>query len=422
MALNDDGEVISKLRIAMVCPYSLDVAGGVQSQVLGLSRLLQDKGHFVALLAPGAKSDQDQEPRGVYAPILDELGKNGRVEFFGRTVKVPANGSVAPVSLSLKASKKLLTILHDGNFDVVHFHEPLVPGPTLIAFWRSGLPTIATFHRCGVSLAYRFLGIFARFMLHDSNIYVAVSQHASDTAHTIVGVDCRIAFNAVDVDQFNGESHVKLPLLLQTPLNGDKSDNQPGKTRRNSILFLGRHEQRKGLEYLLEAFDILTDTYSWSVETEVYKEPELWIAGEGPQTLKLQQRYQHNRAIKWLGVIDEREKVECLLRAKVVCVPSLHGESFGLVLLEALAAGALVVASDIPAYREVLGGYGVYVPPKDTHKLVGALREALKTEKAAGLEETTESKLQPAKAYVEKFSFNALSNYYADLYERLLGL
>jgi phosphatidylinositol alpha-mannosyltransferase len=319
------------MRVAVVCPYSLSSPGGVQGQVLGLARAWRAEGHVAVVVGPADGPPPDVGVRTV-----------------GRTVALSANGSIAPIALGPGVRRRTIEILATEQPDVVHLHEPLVPGPTLTSLLAHRAPTVGTFHRSGPSRAYRALAPLVRRAASRLDARVAVSEDAEATAASVLGGEYRLLANAIEL----------------APL----SKAVPWPTQRTTVLFLGRHEPRKGLQVLLEAWKGLEE------------EADLWVAGTGPETAALRQRYSDLRGVVWLGRLSDEEKAGRLRGADIVCVPSLHGESFGVVLLEAMAAEAAVVASDLPGYRRVVETErnGLLVPPGDPSALRGALRRLLR--------------------------------------------
>ena len=209
------------MRVALLCPYSLSRPGGVQGQVLGLARALVNAGHDAVVLAP---CDGDVEVAGL-AP--------GAVIGLGRSVALPANGSVAPVALSPGAALRAVRAVRRGNFDVLHMHEPLAPGPGYACLVACDLPKVGTFHRAGNSIAYRLLGPVARAAAGRLSARCAVSSEAEATARAALGGTYDIIGNGIDLERF--------------------ASARPSPTEGPTVLFVGRHEERKGLGVLLEA-------------------------------------------------------------------------------------------------------------------------------------------------------------------------
>lgn len=332
------------MRIGIISPYSLTLPGGVQGQILGLARALRAIGHDVRVLGPcdGPPPDAGVTPLGVSLPTA-------------------TNGSVAPIAPDVSAQLRTIRALRDENFDVVHLHEPLCPGPTQTALLFKTAPLVGTFHAAGSGLAYKWFKPAVRRLARRLDVRCAVSVEARDSAAEALGGSYEMVFNAVDIAEFAGGGRTGSS-GGRTGSGGGRSGSGGGPT----ILFLGRHEPRKGLNVLLEAFDRMPDG------------TRLWVAGEGPDTATLRARHTSER-IEWLGRISDADKVERMRSADVFCAPSLYGESFGIVLLEAMAAGTPVVASDISGYAKVArdGADAVLVAPGDAAALAAALGAVL---------------------------------------------
>ncbi|HVB93176.1 MAG TPA: glycosyltransferase family 4 protein [Acidimicrobiales bacterium] len=372
----------ASLRVALVCPYSLSRPGGVQGQVMGLSRVLTQRGHSATVFAP--IDDAADVPDGI-----DLVAS-------GRSVAVPSNGSRAPVSLSPLAAARAVRALRRGRFDVVHVHEPFAPGLPYGLLVASDIPPlVATFHRSGASVFYSLLGPVAKLAARRFTVRCAVSEAARQTAAAAIGGEYVVLFNGVEVDRYR--------------------DADPWPKDGTTILFLGRHEERKGLRVLLEACGALTGAGEGAGAGDAV----LWIAGDGPETEPLQRRFPESPKIRWLGVLPEEEKVRRLAAADVLCAPSLGGESFGMVLLEAMAANTLVVASDIDGYRDVAGGDAVLVPPGDARALARALASILAPGEGggdAGRGDPGPARLAAASARAQEWSMNRLAERYETLY------
>lgn len=316
--------------MALVCPYSLTLPGGVQGQVLGLARSLRALGHDTRVLAPSDGPPPD--------PGVTSLGKS---------VPLSSNGSIAPIAPDFSCALRTIRTLRDEGFEVVHLHEPLVPGPTLTTLIFSDTPLVGTFHRAGASSAYTFLAPLARTIANRLAMRCAVSEDARTTARAALGGDYQLVFNGIEIDRF--------------------AKATPWPTTGPTVFFVGRHEPRKGLATLLEAFPLLPG------------DTRLWVAGDGPQTAELRRCSQDEPRIEWLGRISDDEKASRMRGADVYCAPSLHGESFGVVLLEAMAAHTPIVASDLPGYRNVARPNidALLVAPGEVEALARGLRRAL---------------------------------------------
>jgi phosphatidyl-myo-inositol alpha-mannosyltransferase len=354
------------VRVGMFSPYSLTVHGGVQDQVLGLARALRKHGLNVRVLGP---CDGPPPEPGV-TPL-------------GNAIPVDANGSVAPIAPDPAATLRTIRALRDERFDVIHLHEPLVPGPNQTALITKYAPIVGTFHAAGVSASYRWLRLPLKKISKAIDIRCAVSDDALALAERVMEGSCELLFNGVEVERFRDAE--------PWPYDGPPA-----------IFFVGRHEERKGLRVLLEAHKHLT------------LETELWVASTGPLTDELKAQYRDPR-IKWLGRISNAEKARRWAAASVYCAPSLGGESFGVVLLESMAAGTPVVASSIDGYRNVAtdGIDALLVRPNDPIALAKALHRVLSEPSVS--EQLALSGSQTATRY----SMDSLARAYIERYERL---
>jgi phosphatidyl-myo-inositol alpha-mannosyltransferase len=354
------------MRLGLVCPYSLTIPGGVQGQVLALARSLRHLGHEVRVIGP-----------------CDGPPPDAGVTSVGRSIPTAANGSVAPLAPDVPAQLRTLRALRDEGFDVLHLHEPMAPGPTITALLFRNAPIVGTFHAAGGSAAYQWLRPGVRWLARRIDIRGAVSEDARHMAHHALGGDYVLLYNGIEVDRF--------------------AKATPRPTDGPTIFFIGRHEPRKGLAVLLQAMDHLPAGV------------RLWVAGDGPETAKLRTAHAGDARIEWLGRIDDDEKAVRLRSADAFCAPSLRGESFGVVLLEGMAAQTPVVASDLPGYRNVVraGADAVLVPPGDAVALADALRHVLTDSSLAAALVTS------GQQRAEEFSMDNLAHRYVELYERL---
>src|SRR5436305_793303 len=229
------------MRVGLVCPYSLTLPGGVQGQVLGLARSLRAMGHSARVLGPcdGPPPDVGVTPLGDSVPLA-------------------ANGSVAPIAPDTSCALRTIRALRDGEFDVLHVPEPLVPGPTMTAVVAAATPKVGTFHAAGGSAAYRWLFPVTRWMAGRLALRCAVSEDARDMARRALGGDYELLHNGIEIERF--------------------SKATPWPTTAPTIFFVGRHEPRKGLAVLLDALSRLP------------QEIRLWIGGDGPETEQLLER------------------------------------------------------------------------------------------------------------------------------------
>jgi phosphatidyl-myo-inositol alpha-mannosyltransferase len=354
------------VRIGLVCPYSLTLPGGVQGQVLGLARSLRAAGHEARVLGP---CDGPPPDAGVTA--------------LGACIPLAANGSVAPIAPDLPCALRTIRALRDEGFDVVHLHEPMVPGPCMTAGLMASSPLLGTFHAAGTSASYRWAGGPLRWLAGRLDRRCAVSEDARRLAEAHLGGSYDLVFNGIEVERF--------------------AKPTPWPTEGPTILFLGRHEPRKGLEVLLAAMGALP------------AETRLWVASDGPETGRLRGATTGDGRIEWLGRIDDAEKVRRLRGADVFCAPSLHGESFGVVLLEAMAAHTPIVASDLAGYANVARGdrEALLVPPADAEALGAALRRVLTDADCAA------RLVCAGDARAEELSMAHLAHRYLELYRRI---
>lgn len=356
------------MRVGQICPYSLTVPGGVQGQVLGLTRALRARGVETQVLGPC----DGPPPESWVTPL-------------GQSLPTGDNGSMAAIAPDPSASLRTLRALRDENFDVLHIHEPVAPGPSVTATLAGRSPMVGTFHRAGQSSWLKAMRPIARWGVSHLGIRTAVSEQARLTAAEFLPGEYELVWNGIEVDRY--------------------ATAEPWPTDRPTIFFVGRHESRKGLAVLLEAMTLLgTDL-------------QLWVAGHGPETDRLKRSTGSDPRIEWLGWLSEEEKIRRIRGAQVLCAPSLHGESFGVVLLEGLAAGTPVVATDLAGYRNVTrpGVEARLVPPGDGDALAKAIE--------AALDETVETTEMVARGRVraETFSMDSLASHYLEMYERLAG-
>jgi phosphatidylinositol alpha-mannosyltransferase len=249
---------------------------------------------------------------------------------------------------------------------------------------------VGTFHRAGSSVAYRVLRPLVRAAAGRLAARCAVSSTAEATARDALGGTYDIIGNGIDLDR--------------------SASAEPWPTTGPTVLFVGRHEERKGLGVLLEALRRVgpgTDLTAW-------------VAGEGPETQRLARLHPPSDRLLWLGRVDDDELASRLAGAQVMCAPSLGGESFGVVLLEAMAARTAVVASDLPGYAEVVGDHGVLVPPGDAGALARAL-EAVAADAVDGTGRCSPGVLQAALVHAAQWSMPSVAARYVALYERVVA-
>ncbi|MGY4708499.1 glycosyltransferase family 4 protein [Mycolicibacterium sp. CBM1] len=327
------------MRIGMVCPYSFDVPGGVQSHVLQLAAVMRERGHDVSVLAPAS--------RHVKLPDYVVSG--------GKAVAIPYNGSVARLRFGPATHRKVKRWLIEGEFDVLHLHEPNAPSLSMLALQAAEGPIVATFHTSttkSLTLSV-FQGILRPY--HEKIVgRIAVSDLARRWQMEALGSDAVEIPNGVDVAS----------LATAAPLPGYP---RAGK----AVLFLGRFDEpRKGMAVLLGALPRLVERFA---------DIEVLIVGRGDEQELREKAGELADHLRFLGQVDDAEKAAALQSADVYCAPHTGGESFGIVLVEAMAAGTPVVASDLDAFRRVLldGKAGRLVPVEDSEAMARALIEVL---------------------------------------------
>jgi len=336
--------------------------------VLGLARELRRIGHEVRVLAPC----DGPPPEPFVTPL-------------GNSLPTAANGSVAPLAPDPSAALRTIRALNDEAFDVIHLHEPIVPGPTVTALLLKLAPTVGTFHAAGDSTSYRVLNKTARWAAEHLTVRVAVSESAKELASRYLDGDYTILFNGIEVQRYSRSS--------------TERESSP------TIFFCGRYEPRKGLEVLLQAMAHLP------------KSVKLWIASDGVGIDDLQNTYGADERIAWLGRITEEDKLDRLARCTTFCAPSLRGESFGIVLLEAMAAGAALVASNISGYNNVATHEvnALLVEPGNPVALAEALHVAMTNVSMR------EHLVTGGHARAQDFSMQRLAQSYVEIYNKLLS-
>ncbi|MGV9615155.1 glycosyltransferase family 4 protein [Nocardia xishanensis] len=330
------------MKIGMVCPYSFDVPGGVQAHVVELARVLIERGHRVSVLAPASEGTP-----------LPEF-----VVSAGRAVAIPYNGSVARLSFGPMAYTRIRRWIDGNDFDVLHIHEPNAPSLSMLALKIAEGPIVATFHTSTTKslVLSTFQGVLRPYHEKISG-RIAVSELARRWQVEALGSDAVEIPNGVDVTAFT-----RAPLLPGYPRAG------------GTVLFLGRYDEpRKGMDVLLGALPEL-----------VRRHPglEILIVGRGDEERLRREAGPNAGHLRFLGQVSDEEKASAMRSADVYVAPNLGGESFGIILIEAMAAGTAVVASELDAFRRVLrdGTAGMLVPVGDSARLAAALDTVLTDE------------------------------------------
>lgn len=367
------------MKIALVSPYDYPYPGGVTEHIYHLSQEFTRRGHAVKIIAPSS-TDEDQLDENVYR--------------IGGIVPVPVSGSIARITLSPRAYRWIKQILQKEQFDIVHLHEPLMPVICLVTLRHSKSINIGTFHAYRESNFAYLAGkpVLKPFIvkLHGR---IAVSQPARDLVAKYFPGEYRIIPNGIDAETFGGEHVQPLPQY---------SD---GKT---NVLFVGRIEKRKGLKHLLSA---------WHAITAQYPDTRLIVVGEGElrQEMEAFARERRLRNVVFVGYVPNNELPRYYRTAHIFCAPSTGFESQGIVLLEAMAAGRPIVASDIAGYRTVItnGQEGLLVPPADEAALAAAITRLISDT------ELQQRLGQAGRITAQRYSWDKIASQVLDYYEEV---
>ncbi|HEV2685290.1 MAG TPA: glycosyltransferase family 4 protein [Actinomycetota bacterium] len=323
------------MKIALVSPYSWTTPGGVNTHIASLAAQLRARGHEVRILAPAD------------GPV------DAGVVSLGGTFGIPFNGAVARLAFGPRVPGRVRVALRRARADVIHVHEPFTPSTALFASISARVPVVATFHASVHSRIYRVAGIPLRPLWKKFAVKIAVSQAARDTVEGVFGAGVRIIPNGVDVAHY---ADIGAP-----PATG------------REVLYFGRLETRKGPQVLVEALPALF---------KQVPDAHVVIAGDGPLREKLDDAIPESlrKNVILTGRFDESDRLALLSASTVVALPAIGGESFGITLAEAMAAGRAVVASAIPGYAAVArgGSDAQLVPPGDPEALAGALAALLR--------------------------------------------
>lgn len=364
------------MRIGIVCPYSWDIPGGVSAHVADLAEALIRMGHHVSVLAPAE---------------FDELLPDYVVST-GKPRAVKYNGSVARLSFGPIAARKVSKWIEEGEFDVLHVHEPLAPSLSVLACWAAKGPIVATWHSSmDKSRMMLTLSKLAQTAMEKVSARIAVSEAARTTLIKHVGGDAVVIPNGVDVSTF---------------INAKPMFGWPG--RNQSIVFLGRgDEPRKGLSVLVEAYPEIR---------RQHPNVRLLIAGPGEPADTLKKLSREDRAsVTVLGMVAPQDKASVLASGTIYVAPNTGGESFGIVLLEAMASGTPVVASDLEAFQRVLdnGKAGITFENENSADLARVVSDLL-SDPARCAELSAQGKLRAA-----EFDWSVVAEKIVDVYESI---
>ena len=340
------------MKVGLVSPYDLSIPGGVQAQVFGLADRLAAIGDEPVIIGPGLPSDTE----GV------DLGE---------AVRIPGNGSMVPISLDPRAVTRIRKAVED--VDVLHVHEPFMPLASLAAN-QSGPPVVATFHADPsrwVRAIYAVSEPIMMIALGKTKAITAVSGTAASALPS--GLDVTIVPNGIYIEE--------------TPSGVTRNPTQ--------VCFLGRDEPRKGLDVLLDA---------WSIVVDAVPDAELVVMGAVRQT----------SGVNWMGRVDDPKKFEVLAQSAIYVAPNTGGESFGIVLVEAMATGTAVVASDLAAFEAVSGDAARYFPVGDSGVLAGTLVDLLHDRRAR------DDLGKRGLARAQQFDWDTVAQTYRDIYASVM--
>jgi phosphatidylinositol alpha-mannosyltransferase len=362
------------MKIGIVCPYSFDFPGGVQFHIRDLAEQLIGLGHEVSVLAPA-----DEE-----TPVPDY------VESAGRTVAVRYNGSVARLNFGPITARRVRRWLTAGNFDILHIHEPITPSLGMLALWIADGPIVATFHTANDRSRWMQVAFpLVRPAMEKILARIAVSEEARRTLIEHLGGDAVVIPNGVFVERFR--SAEPTPAWQGTP-------------ERPTIAFLGRlDEPRKGLPILVDAIPRVVRQFPGA---------RFLIAGRGDISWAQERLGADAGALEILGAVSDEEKASLLKSVDMYVAPHTGGESFGIVLVEAMSAGACVVSSNLSAFRQVLAGgeAGLIFPIGDSEALADVLV------RACGDPDLRARVVKVADRFVDRFDWSQVVDRILDVY------
>jgi phosphatidyl-myo-inositol alpha-mannosyltransferase len=373
------------LKLALVSPYDFAYPGGVTEHVANLAKQFLAHGHEVHIVAPS--SDDESEPNSSIAAPVHRIG---------RVVSIPANGSVARITLSLRSYLQAKRLLQEQQFDLIHIHEPMMPALPLTVLRHSTTVNIGTFHAFrNTPLTYFYSKPILRPFFRKLHGHIAVSNAAREFVGEYFPADYRVIPNGINYARFF-DRYPPLPQLAD---------------RRPTVLFVGRLEKRKGLKFLLRA---------WPTVLERQPDARLVVVGRG-RPLEGYRRFAARQGwspddVLFAGYVSNEDLPRYYQACDVFCAPNTGSESFGIVLLEAMAAGAPIVASDIPGYRDVLGHgvQGLLVEPRNPGAIADAVCRLLgnpelrATMRRAGQEKATAYDWPHVAAQVLAYYFEVL--------------
>ena len=359
------------LNIGIVCPYGWDAPGGVQAHIADLRSYLVKQGHQVSVLAPTA--DEESLPDWVVSA--------------GKPLSIPYNGAVARVLFGPIAFAKVKQWIADNEFDLLHLHEPAIPSISLLACWAAEGPMVGTFHASAKKQKASFAIVpILEPVIEKLSARIAVSEAARETLVAHLDTDAVVIPNGIYAERMRGRVR----------------DEWSGQT----LGFMGRfNEPRKGLKVLIDALPIIS---------RFLPEVKVLVAGPGdPEEFLSQIDPQLRSRIQFLGKLTEAEKADFMSSVGAYIAPNTGGESFGIILAEALAGGAAVVAADIPAFAALLenGKYGRLFKSEDSTDLAKVVIDLLREPVARN------EMAQAGQIYAQKFDWDVVAKDIFEVYE-----
>lgn len=370
------------MKIGLVCPYNLFRGGGVQECVFAIRDELVKRGHDAYILSP--------KPFG-YSENDDK-----RIIFIGRARALKAARTYADVSINIEPDK-IERILEKEKFDILHFHEPWIPFLSLQMMSKSDAVHVATFHaamseRRTSRTVEKVIIPYTRSTLSYIDYMTAVSPTATNYLSSLVDSEVEIIGNGIDLKKYK-----------MTNTHVPKKDMK-------TVVYIGRLEKRKGVKYLIKAVKLLENQSS---------EYKLVIAGDGPERDKLEEIVSKEEVsnVDFLGYISEEKKLELLATADIFCSPALYGESFGIVLLEAMASGCVIVAGNNSGYESVMTGRGQLslVNPEDHKEFARRLKLLCEDNEIRKLWKSW------AEKHVKNFDYKKIVDKYEAVYKKALN-
>lgn len=368
------------MKIGLVCPYNIFKNGGVQECVRALQAEYVAQGHEAYIVTP--------KPVGVETESFDGIRLIGT----SRDMKSPLH-TTAQISVSMD-SAAIDSLLEEMQFDIIHFHEPWVPIVSRQILTRSSAVNVGTFHAklpetMMSKTLEKVITPYTRSILKYIDSFSAVSEAAAEYARSLNASPITLIPNGIDIAKFSQPSEVK--------------------RAKNLVVYVGRLEKRKGVSYLIDAFGQLQKTMPAA---------RLVIAGDGPDRSKLELQVKELglENVEFMGFIEESTKIDLLHEATVFCSPAIYGESFGIVLLEAMAAGAVTVAGNNPGYAGVMEGKGSIsiVNVKDKSEFARRLELLMVDQDHRKLWS------EWASQYIKQFNYRRIAEMYLQLYKQAL--